>query len=62
MKNKFKGLKRQQSSKITEKLLNDASKWRHMSESGHDIHMHFFQNIPLIILNNFNHDDIVVKT
>ena len=61
-KTKFKGWKWQLSSNINEEWLNDISKWRHMSESGHDIHMHFFQSIPLIILNNFNHDDIVVKT
>ena len=61
MKTNFKGLKRQLSSQITEKLVNDASKWRHMSDNGH-VWRKKIQNITFIIFNNFTHDQLVVKT
>ena len=37
LKIKFKDLKRQLSSQITEKYLNEISKWRHMAETGHSM-------------------------
>ena len=33
-----------------------------MSDTGHGMQKLFFQNIPLIIFTNFNHDQGVVKT
>ena len=62
VKIKFKGLKRQLRSQITEKLLIEVSKWRHMSDTGHGMHKKNFQNIPFIIFNNFDHDQLLVKT
>ena len=61
VKTKFKGLKRQWSSKTTKEQLNDVSKWRQMPNTRHGMN-NFFQNIPPIIFNNFNHDPLVVKT
>ena len=58
----FQGLKRQLSIKISEKWLNDVSRWRHISETGHGMQKCFFQNISLNIFNNINCDQFVVKT
>ena len=33
-----------------------------MCDTGHGMQKIIFQNIPLIILNNFNYDQLVVKT
>ena len=60
VRTKFKGLRRQLSSPITEKLLSNVSKWRHMSDTGHDMQKKI-QNIPFIIFNNFNNDQLVLK-
>ena len=53
LKSKFKGLKWQLSSKITEKLLNDVSKGRQMSETWYFMKRKI-QNVPLMMINNFN--------
>ena len=63
VKTKFKGLKRQSSGKITDRWLNDVcSKWRHCPTVGMVFKNFFLQNIPLITFNNFNFDQLVVKT
>jgi hypothetical protein len=51
-----------QSSKISEKWPNDVTEWRHISNTRHGVQKLFFQNIPLIIFNNFNYDRLVMKT
>ena len=55
-------LKRKLSSTITEKWLNDVTKLRHMSDTGHCMQILFFQNIPPIIFRDFNYDQHDVKT
>ena len=60
MKSKFKGLKQQLSRKITEKLLNDVTKRRHMSEAGHGMKA-FSQNNPFDVFNIFKFDQLIVK-
>ena len=59
---RVKGLKRQLSSKTSEKWLNDVSRWHHMSKTGHGMKKRFFQNISLDIITNFNCDQFVMKT
>ena len=33
-----------------------------MSDTGHSMQKHLFQNMSLIIFNNFNHGQLVMKT
>ena len=60
-KNISKCLRRQSSDTITEKLKNDVYQWWHMTNMGHGIKKEF-QNVPLSILNNFNHNKLFRKT
>ena len=54
VKTKFKGLKRQLSSKINGKWINDLSKLRHISNTVYGMQNFFYQNIPLNLFNYFN--------
>ena len=58
----FKCLKQLPSATITENQQYDVYKWRHMLDMGHGIKLFFFQNVSLIVLNNFNHDHLFLKT
>ena len=56
VKTKFKGLNR------PEKRLNDVLKWRHMYNTGHSIQKKFSEYFTYHISNNFNYDQLAVKT
>ena len=49
---------KQSSDTITKNQQYDIYKWRHMLDMGHGMKIVFFQNVLLIMFNNFNHDQL----